>query len=125
MDDSFLLSLTYIFEEHDLIDVIRQLYIDFENDPNEERIKVFITYLPKYLDNDLPANVLSKFISTISTCIKNSPQVFIPVMDKLYSKTNLNSNNNIILATIPKFVYMNQQSIHFYNNNKKTKNKNY
>ena len=100
MDDSFLLSLTYIFEEHDLIDVIRQLYIDFENDPNEERIKVFITYLPKYLDNDLPANVLSEFISTISVCIKNSPQVFIPLMDNFYNKPKLNSNYSIIFAYI-------------------------
>ena len=42
-----LISVANIFEEHDLVDVIRQLDIDFENDPDEERIKDFFYIFPK------------------------------------------------------------------------------
>ncbi|KAK8852883.1 hypothetical protein M9Y10_017875 [Tritrichomonas musculus] len=100
MDDSLLLSITDIFEEHNLVDIIRQLYIDFENDPDEERIKDFLINLPYYLDNDLTVNTLSEFISTISICIKKLPQAFIPFLDTFYNKAQFNSNYIILFPII-------------------------
>ena len=106
---SLLLPSSLIFEGSSLVDNIHQTYIDLEtiiNDDEKDQkeidhiIPTFLQESLKYLEKDLPYNVLTELFSAILLCFTYFIENSIPFFNYFYEKSKFNSNFIIITSTI-------------------------
>ncbi|KAK8898403.1 hypothetical protein M9Y10_000689 [Tritrichomonas musculus] len=103
-ENSLLLASSSIFENSNIIDRIRQSFIDLDtniqNKLAQNNITDFLQEVQTFLNNDIQANVLQELISVISLCFKKYTQISLPFSDQFYAKSRLNTNYAIAFSSI-------------------------
>lgn len=114
MENELLLTNSYIFDESTLLDRSNQSVVDLKQNPEEETVKIFLDEeaLP-HLEKKLSISVAENIFLLIMTCFDLYPDFVLPTFDKIFQKSQLNSNF-IILTTsiISKFDFLRDKESH-------------
>lgn len=82
MIENPLLKSSLIFQNSSLIDQLRQIVIDIENEPCLEDVQEFLEESHNYLIKELSYDSASELFSAILTCFKNFPRELVPNVGK-------------------------------------------
>lgn len=96
MIENPLLKSSLIFQNSSLIDQLRQIVIDIENEPCLEDVQEFLEESHNYLIKELSYDYASELFSAILTCFKNFPRELVPTVGKFIEKSSTNSNYFLI-----------------------------
>ena len=100
MSNTLLLPNAYIFNNSNLIDHIRQTYIDLEDFTDVEDIEGFLKESKNYLDKSIQIDTLIELISTIISCFKHYPDDLLPFFEDYLKNVNLNENYILLTSAI-------------------------
>ena len=100
MNQSLLLPSSINFEDSNLVDNIRQTYIDLHTEPSEEDVRSFLKEAKTYLDKDLQENVANELFAAILSGFLRFPQQMVPFFEEYLKNSRQNSNYIIITALI-------------------------
>lgn len=115
MTENPLFITSCIFEDSSIIDQLRQVVIDLENDQCLEIIIDFLKESHKYLEKQLPYNQISELIPAILSCFIHFPKELIPEFDIFLSKSSTNANYLLIIVTLISFYTHIQPKIDIFN----------
>ena len=113
MNASLLLSSSEIFEDANMMDYIRQTFIDLENEQDIEEIQNFLAESKIYLDKKLPFNTLNELIATILSCFKHYSKELLKFLDEYINNVKTNENYIILTSTILSYLTNSQVQLNF------------
>ena len=101
MDRSLLFETSYIFDDSNLVDRIRQSLIDLEVDPpSEEEVQDLLHEAITYIDKDLPINTAVDLFLLISSCFSHYPSQLLPVFTELFKTATSNAYHIIVTSSV-------------------------
>lgn len=83
MDDFSVLS-DNVFDDANVIDCIRQSYIDLDSCNDRNSVKILLTNAIQYLKNESSENILNELVSLIPECFSRFPSDMLPLFNDLY-----------------------------------------
>lgn len=89
-----------IFEGTNIINKLRQTCIELKNSLNEDQVKSFLDHSIKYLQKDLPFDVVNEIFATILFCFKQNRNLLPNFLDNFLQKIKTNSNYLILASFI-------------------------
>lgn len=96
--ECLLLQSSSIFENSNLIDQIRQTYIDLETDSTEDEVIIFLESALKYLEKDLDIKTTNELFSVILSCFSRFTKEFMPIFTEVLKKSRNNSSYIILTS---------------------------
>lgn len=111
MNKSLLLKSSCIFDDSNLIDQIRQTYIDVINCKNEEDIHEFLNESFLYLEKDLSNDIALELFSAIFHCFINYSTKLTPEFGIFLEKSRMNANYIIITIYLIYYFKNNQPEL--------------
>lgn len=101
MDESvpLLLPTSFVFKNANLIDCIRQSYIDLNETTDRELIEMLLNEAIKYLEKDISFNAANELIALITKCFKYLPDP-LQHFDALFQKLQINTNFIITIISV-------------------------
>lgn len=113
MEKSLLLDSSIIFDHSNLVDRIRQSFIEIENEiPSEDSVEQLFFEIITYLDKDLNIDTAKELFSLILSCFSHYTNKILPLFDQLIETSSQNANHIIITVSILfYFIYIHPISI--------------
>ena len=113
MTKAFLLPSSFIFDDSNSIDNIRQTFLDLQFNADEQSVQGFLDEAFQYLCTNYQNEVAKELFSAISLCFSLYPQYSLPLADKFLNSSKLNEYLIISSASIVFELANNKRPIDF------------